>query len=141
MSYPTDPLGILAPKTVETWEWEKVVHGLGLPCVEFQMLETLIKAAISEFAASDDRVLGSLITAELSFNASVELLYALFEYQWEGSSRPKELKAILGRCVTAESKRNQLIHSNWYEPTTKRGATRVKFTREIKKDCGCSTRL
>jgi len=30
---------------------EKVVHGLGLPCVEFQMLETLIKAAISEFAA------------------------------------------------------------------------------------------
>ena len=104
---------------METWEWEKVVHGLGLPCVEFQMLETLIKAAISEFAASDDRVLGSLITAELSFNASVELLYALFEYQWEGSSRPKELKAILGRCVTAESKRNQLIHSNWYEPTTK----------------------
>jgi|SRR5580692_7948160 hypothetical protein len=77
MSYQTDPLGILAPKTVETWEWEKVVHGLGLPCVEFQMLETLIKAAISEFAASDDRVLGSLITAELSFNASVELLYAL----------------------------------------------------------------
>lgn len=61
------------------------------------MLETLIKAAISEFAASDDRVLGSLITAELSFNPSVELLYALFEYQWEGSSRPKELKAILGR--------------------------------------------
>ena len=61
MSYPTEPLGILAPKTVETWEWEKVVHGLGLPCVEFQMLETLIKAAISEFAASDDRVLGSFI--------------------------------------------------------------------------------
>jgi hypothetical protein len=38
---------------VETWEWEKVVHGLGLPSVEFQMLEILIKAAISEFAASD----------------------------------------------------------------------------------------
>jgi hypothetical protein len=30
MSYQTDPLGILAPKTGETWEWEKVVHGLGL---------------------------------------------------------------------------------------------------------------
>jgi hypothetical protein len=103
MSYPTEPLGILAPKTVETWEWEKVVHGLGLPCVEFQMLETLIKAAISEFAASDDRVLGSLITAELSFNASVELLYALFEYQWEGPSRPKELKAILGRSALKAS--------------------------------------
>jgi hypothetical protein len=112
MSYQTDPLGIIAPKTVETWEWEKVVHGLGLPCVEFQLLETLIKAAIVSLQQVMTESWDLLKTAELSFNASVELLYALFEYQWEGSSRPKELKAILGRCVTAESERNQLIHSN-----------------------------
>jgi hypothetical protein len=105
-----------------------VVHGLGLVCIEFQMLETLIKAAIGEFAASGERVLGSLITAELPFKAAVDLLYALFEYRSEGSSCPKELKAILVRCVTAEGKRNQLIHSSWYEPTTELGATRVKFT-------------
>ena len=118
----------------KTWEWEQVVHGLGLVCIEFQILETLIKAAISEFAASGERVLGSVITAELSFKAAVDLLYALFDYRWEGSSRPKELKAILGRCITAEGKRNQLIHSSWYEPTIKRGTARVKFTARNQKE-------
>jgi hypothetical protein len=34
-------------------------------CIEFQMLETVLKARIGELAAKDDRILGSLISAEL----------------------------------------------------------------------------
>lgn len=128
MSYNTDPLGLFGPKTGKTWEWEQVVHGLGVVCIEFQMLETVLKAGIGELAAKDDRILGSLISAELSFKGLVDLLYGLVEYEWEGSNHPKELKLILGRCIAAEGKRNQLIHSNWYEPTTEQGVTRVKFT-------------
>jgi hypothetical protein len=41
MSYDTDPLGLFGPKTGKTWEWEQVVHGLGVVCIEFQMLETV----------------------------------------------------------------------------------------------------
>jgi hypothetical protein len=71
--------------------------------------------------------LGSLISAELSFKGLVDLLYGLVEYEWEGSKHPKELKPILNRCIAAESKRNNLIHSDWQEPTSSRGVTRVKF--------------
>lgn len=110
-----------------------VVHGLGLICIEFQMLETALKAGISELVAIDDPILGTLITAEVSFKGLLDLLFAVFEYEWEGSDRPKQLKPILGRCHAAESKRNQLIHSNWYPPTTKQGVTRVKFTARNKK--------
>jgi hypothetical protein len=41
-------------------------------CIEFQMLETVLKAWIGELAAKDDRILGSLISAELSFKGLVE---------------------------------------------------------------------
>jgi len=36
------------------------------------MLETVLKAWIGELAAKDDRILGSLISAELSFKGLVE---------------------------------------------------------------------
>jgi len=121
-------VGAVSSSSVKTWEWERVVHGLGVICIEFQILETVIKTAIGELVAKDDPLVGSAITAGLSFKTSIDVLYTLFEYQWEGSSRPKELQPILARCITAESKRNQLIHSNWYEPTKSRGITRVKFT-------------
>jgi hypothetical protein len=111
-----------------TWEWNRVVHGLGLVCIEFQILETVLRAGIAELASKDDQVLGTLIAAELSFRNLIDLLYAIFEYEWEGCARPKELKSILQRCLVAEAKRNQLIHSSWYQPTTKRGVTRIKFT-------------
>jgi hypothetical protein len=96
------------------WNWNHVVHGLGLICIEFQMLETALQAGISELVAIDDPILGTLITAEVSFKGLLDLLFAVFEYEWEGSDRPKQLKPILDRCHAAESKRNQLIHSNWY---------------------------
>ena len=41
-------------------------------CIEFQILETVLKAWIGELAAKDDRILGSLISAELSFKGLVE---------------------------------------------------------------------
>ena len=71
--------------------------------------------------------MGSVITAELSFKQSIDLLYALFEDRWEGSTRPKELKPILGRCIKASEKRNQMVHSSWYEPTKTHGIRRIKF--------------
>jgi hypothetical protein len=110
------------------FEWEQVVHGLGHVCIEFQMLETMFRVAISELATKDDRILGSLITAELPFKALPKLLYGIVEYEMEGSNRPQELKKILKRCDAAANKRNQLVHSDWYEPTKAKGVTRVKFS-------------
>jgi hypothetical protein len=123
-----DRVGIYgSKKALAQGNWEKIVHGLGVISIEFQTLETVVKVAIGRIVSKQDRVLGAIVTANLSFGAAIDLLYALFEYEWEGSDRAKKLKPILDRCIVAEQKRNQLIHSAWYEPTTYRGPTRVKF--------------
>lgn len=101
-----DPLGLFGPKTGKTWEWEQVVHGLGEICVEFQTLETVVKAGIGKLISADNDLMGPLVTAELSFRQSVDLLYTLFADRWEGSDRAKKLKPILVRCIEAEGQRN-----------------------------------
>src|SRR6266446_4815799 len=95
-------------------EWDEVVRGLGSVCMEFQMMESLFKAAIGDLMVKDDPVIGSMITAELSVEGLMDLLYAAWQYRWEGSSNVAVLAKILNRCKKAKEKRNQLVHSEWY---------------------------
>jgi hypothetical protein len=66
--------------------------------IEFQSLEATIKMAIWELAVERDKLVGALITAELSFKAASHLLYALADYRWEGSGAVQALNEILERC-------------------------------------------
>jgi hypothetical protein len=53
--------------------YEKTVEGLGKICVEFQRLESYLKLAIPVLLAPDDLRLGGIVTAQLSFNATLDL--------------------------------------------------------------------
>lgn len=114
--------------------WDDVVHGLGSVCMEFQMMGSVLKAAISDLVAKDDPVMGSMITAELSFEGLMDLLYASWEYRWEGSSKVADLAKILDRCAKVKCKRNQLLHSEWYRVSKDgEGAFRVKMSYRSRK--------
>jgi hypothetical protein len=95
-------------------DWDEVLRGFGLMCMEFQMMESVLKASISELVAKDDPVMGSIITAELSVEGLLDLLYAVWEYRWEGSSNVADIDKILKRCAKAKKRRNELMHSEWY---------------------------
>jgi hypothetical protein len=95
-------------------QWDEVVHGLGSVCMELQMMESLLKASISDLIAKDDPVIGSIITAELSVEGLMDLLYAVWEHRWEGSSNVADMDKILKRCAKAKKRRNELVHSEWY---------------------------
>jgi hypothetical protein len=115
-------------------QWDEVVYGLGSVSMEFQMMESVLKAAISDLVAKDDPVMGSIITAELSFEGLMDLLYAAWEYRWEGSSKVAGLEKILNRCAKAKAKRNQLVHSEWYRVSKDgEGAFRVKMSHRSRK--------
>ena len=96
--------------------------------------ESVLKAAISDLVAKNDPVMGSIITAELSVEGLMDLLYALWEYRWEGSSKVAGLKKILNRCTEAKSKRNRFVHSEWYRVSKDgEGAFRVKMSYRSRK--------
>ena len=71
--------------------------------------------AIGDLVGNIEAIIGTLITAELSFKAASHLLYALATYRWQNDSAAlQRLNDILNRCEQAEGKRNRLIHSDWY---------------------------
>ena len=116
-------------------KWDEVVRGLGLVCIEFQMLESLLKAAINDLVVKDnDPLMGDIITAELSFEGLMDLLYAAWKYRHGGSPNVAPLAKILKRCAKAKVKRNQLLHSEWYrDQKDGEGAIRVKMSHRGRK--------
>jgi hypothetical protein len=131
-----DRVGLYGSKKALTkGQWDEVVRGLGLVSIEFQSLESVIKMAIGDLVGNIEAIIGTLITAELSFKAASHLLYALATYWWQNDSAAlQRLNDILNRCEQAEGKRNRLIHSDWYPDTkTGKGAIRFKSTARNRK--------
>jgi hypothetical protein len=115
--------------------YEKTVEGLGKICVEFQRLESYLKIAIPILLAPDDLGLGGIVTAQLSFNATLDLFYALYHYRFPDPAELKELKEFLGKCASAEIKRNKMIHSRWeFDSESGKGAIRTKHTAKNRKE-------
>jgi hypothetical protein len=128
MSEQEEQLRLYAKEKVARQKFDEVTNGLGRVCMEFQKLESLFKAAISELMSKEDPMMGSMITAELSFDRLTDLLYAAWKYRWEGSDKVSPLKKILDRCDEARGARNQLVHSEWYlDQEDAEGAMRVKM--------------
>ena len=92
----------------------EITHGLGNFIMQFQLLETLIKDAISFLLNEGDSTLGRIVTAEMPFRALLDVLAALFYYETKDESRTEALKAVLNQCQTISDRRNTLVHSYWY---------------------------
>src|SRR5437868_3178594 len=112
--------------------YEKAVAGLGKICVEFQRLETHLKAATGLLLEPTDPQVGMIVMAQLSFRTIIDLLYSLYHYRFENQLEDKELeklKKYLGECLDFEQRRNRLIHSHWMPDLEGwKGAVRTKHT-------------
>ena len=114
--------------------YKKTVEGLGLICAEFQRLESILKLAIPILIDPNDLRLGRIITAELSFRATLDLLYAIYDYRSEDQKELDELQEYLGECTKVEQRRNQVIHSRWImDIDAGKGAIRIKHTAKNRK--------
>jgi hypothetical protein len=109
--------------------YEKAVEALGKICVEFQLLETHLKVAIGNLLDSDDYRPGVIVTAKLSFQATLDLFGALYQHRFNDAVEHKELDRFLNKCKKVEERRNQILHSHWRPDTIGgKGAIRTKFT-------------
>jgi hypothetical protein len=57
----------------------------------------------------ENQATGQLVTAELSFRKSVDLLAALFRHRFPGRD-DTALKELYGQLCQAEQKRNIIVH-------------------------------
>jgi hypothetical protein len=111
--------------------YEKTIEGLGTICVEFQGLESFLKSAIALLICPNDTPVGIIVTAQLSFNATLDLLYALYHHRFSDDP-PDTFKALdkyLEKCGKAATRRNEIVHS-YVAPDFKtgKGIIRTKYT-------------
>ena len=60
------PAELPTPKDGKTWK--RIIQGLGVISIEFQTVEAVVKAGIGRIVSKEDRVLGAIVTANLSFS-------------------------------------------------------------------------
>jgi hypothetical protein len=76
--------------------YNQAVEGLGRICVEFQLLETILKTATASLVDPKDSTIGAIVTAQLSFRALLDLYYALHHHRYDNALADKELDKFLG---------------------------------------------
>jgi hypothetical protein len=125
-----DSRGVLISVNELKLNYDKSVETLGKITVEFQVLETQLKAAIGMLLDPVNHRLGLIVTAQLSFKATLDLLGALYEERFGAEEAEQdELANFLDRCNKIEDRRNQIVHSQWMpDYDSAKGALRVKFT-------------
>ena len=111
---------------------EQSERAIGRICMAFQQLEELVSDQIGRLI-SDDGQLGTIITAELSFQKRVELLSSLYLYRLQLTERPEALKTLLAKLQRAEERRNTILHSYWIRSPVCGMLTRYKYTAKSRK--------
>jgi len=101
--------------------WESGLARLGEAIVGFNRIEDALARCIASMIGRD-RHLGDILTAELSFRASVVVFEALFLHRSKLPALPAELRDVIARIHEAEQIRNGLVHADWdanpRQPTT-----------------------
>jgi hypothetical protein len=89
--------------------YNQAVEGLGRICVEFQRLEKILKTATASLVHPNDRRVGAIVTAQLSFRALLDLYYALHHHRYDNALADKELDKFLGNVPRPKSGETKLF--------------------------------
>ncbi|MBK1856556.1 hypothetical protein JO972_16420 [Verrucomicrobiaceae bacterium 5K15] len=94
-------------------------HGyrsIGRVVYYFQQLECELASAVSFLIDPTDGDGADIVVCELSFKQLAHIGYSLFDrYDIpDKEEHLKEWQRVLGLCLNAENRRNQLVHSNFY---------------------------
>ena len=89
---------------------------LGQVVYHFQELEGELNQAVSFLIDPIEGEGADVVVCELSFKQLAHIGYSLFDLYNipEKEKHLAEWKRVLGLCLNAENKRNQLLHSNYY---------------------------
>jgi hypothetical protein len=93
--------------------WQTIRQQFGNVIVEFQLLESVLKDAISHLLNPHDYTFGRIVTASMQFGQILGVLYALFHYKNFGNDNLESLKKVLRKCLDCTQKRNEMVHSYW----------------------------
>jgi hypothetical protein len=78
--------------------YDKAVEGLGKISVAFQQLEDSLKIGVGKLVDPNDVQLSTILTAQLSFQAILDLFGALYQHRFNNGAEQKELRKFLGQC-------------------------------------------
>ena len=106
---------------------EAHLRALGRVAVAFSALEFRVGALLWMLISKDQR-LGQVISAELSLNARMALISAIWRHRVHDDARVRNLEALLGRLDGVVSERNKLSHSYWIASLEDNDVTRLKVT-------------
>jgi len=98
--------------------WEDGLTHLGECVVQFQRIEDCLSACIGRFIGKS-RIVGDIVTSEMSYRAKISVFGALFQHKLNTSSLPSDVTELIGRLHWAEEQRNTLVHSLWDASETK----------------------
>jgi hypothetical protein len=98
---------------------------LGKVTAQFQTLEVELKHVAEALVSTTDQELGQIITAQLSFGATVALVGALHTHRVYDEAKLTALDAIFRRASLVEQRRNSVTHSDWW-PSMKEPEVRVR---------------
>ena len=94
---------------------QTVIHGIGELIVEFQLLETGIRDAISYLVDAGNRDIGLMATTPLKFREMLAVFRALFYSRIQDGDERAKLRELLRACLVCAERRNAIVHSYWYQ--------------------------
>ena len=106
-------------------------QNLGKMSADYSALEEYLRLAVQALIA-EDKVLGKILTAELSFRQLVALLSSLYKYRESNVTRIDKLHNILDEINRLSERRNRMVHSMWDHVGSTKEIFRVKTTSKYK---------
>jgi len=94
------------------FSWETGLTKLGECIVQFQRIEEVLSICISSMIGRS-RIIGEIVTTEMSYRAKVSVYRALFIYHYGSDLLHKDISELLARLNWAEQERNSMVHSLW----------------------------
>ena len=91
---------------------DHVLKSLGKIAVNFQFMETILVAYISELIGPDHTV-GQIVATQLPFGRLCIVVKALFDYKITDVQARERFAALVAQAGELEERRNQYFHSAW----------------------------
>ena len=105
---------------------DAISASIGRVALNFSELERELCSVISHLLGRGPEI-GQLITAELSFRGKIDLVSSLFRHSKPSSDALSQFDDLIAICAEAESLRNQVLHSSWFDAGSG-SVKRVKLT-------------
>jgi hypothetical protein len=109
---------------------QQFLAGIGGICVDFSRLEMMLHFGVWALLGGtgiETQRTGQIVTAELSFQRSIQLFASLWRHRFEGRDDVR-LRELCARLSELEQRRNRVVHSVWAAAEKPGAATRIKIT-------------